>query len=643
MPILHAIHLQLLHAALGLSYYVRRPTRDTLPQADERAHLEEVAALVALGYLAPEQYHGEGGASTSMRITEAGRAIALAHPPAHYNDTAAQTAAPQQPQPRSKSMTTEAPARKTRKSAEKTQAPDTRTGDLLAGAEEKGSAPPFELTPAAPDQSGQPGPLALATLKPTEYVAQVYQPFHEKFERYAGEANGVVFAHDAEAMAWLEKQPDDKRELYKVVDISTTEGMKLAVMHRARFRDEVRLAATHEHKDRKAPILEIGRLLDAKKNEIIAAVEPYETRFDKAIKDEEERKARAKAEADRIEAERVAAIRAKIDAITALATVHANDSSEALKAVLVELAQRRATAEEFENFTGEAALAIEATGSALHVLYNGALAREQAEAERIRLAEEERARIAAQEEANKREQERLAAERARIEQQQKEAAEAAAALKLAQEQQQRTMEEVSALQRSAEIADTDARGISAMLDTLRAWPIDAEYLGAAGAGMVKMARDMAVRALEQRYAAAVAEELPAAHAEALEMDALLDKQDTLALQAEMVPPAGGYLGFAHSDGSIEVYMGEPAPAPAPEPAPEPARLPEPEAYSRIDEQINIGSLTDAADEGIAAGVADGPNDEEILGLIQSEYGWSRLLTIRRLQVLLANHETQAAA
>lgn len=587
--ILHAIHLQLLHAALGLSYYVRQPTRDTLPQADERAHLEEVAALVALGYLAPEQYHGEGGTSTSMRITEAGRAIALAHPPAHYNDTAAPTAAPQQPQPRSKSMTTEATARKTRKSAEKTQAPDTRTGDLLAGAAPE--TPPFDVSVTVAD--AQPAPLALATLNPVQYVAEVYQPFRAKFDALKTEADAI-----------------------ESLDASTKEGMATAIRLRAAFRDEVRLAATHAHKDRKAPILEIGRLLDAKKNEIIAAVEPYETRFDKAIKDEEERKAREKEERERKEAERVAAIRARIDAITALATVHANDGSAALLQAMEALGERTVTKEEFAELTDEAALAIEATGSALHTLYTGALAREQAEAERIRLAEEERQRIAAEAERQRLEAARLAEERARIEQQQREAEQAAAALKLASEQQQRTMAAVVELTALAG-ADGDADALGRALKTATDYQVTADLYGA-GVHMVTMAQSMALKALEPKLAQAIKDAPPPAPIEEV-------------TQPEVAPEPGFFDGIDESqvvtympDGSFQAL--EAAPAPAAEPAPEPAPLPEPEAYSPIDEQINIGE-------------AVLPGAQDIIELVAGEYD----ITHEEAALLLAGLFGKAAA
>lgn len=611
--ILTSTHFKLLHAALGLSYYVFHPTRNWLPDADVQAHPGEVADLVAAGLLVMAVSHGEGGTSYHYEITAAGREIALANRPEHHNPLTTTT------KTETKKMTaaTTARAPRTKKTAEAAPAPDTRTGDLLAAA-----APPFdtssELAPAAPQAAAQ---VALATIKPEEYVAQVYQPFLAKFDQYRAEANGVVFAHDAEAMAWLEGLPEAERACYKVVDITTTAGMAIAVQHRARFRDEVRLDSEKAHKKHKAPVLDIGRLLDAKKKEIAEQVEPFETRFDAAIKAEERRKEEEKAAREAAEAARVAAIREKISDITVLAQQHANADSATLTAVLTELAEREATKEEFAELLDEAALAIETTASALIALLQGAQAREQAEAERIRLAEEEKARIAAQAEANRIEAERLAAERAKAEQAAQEAAAAAAALKLAQDQQHATMEAVNGLNELAAV-EGDARALCEALAGARALQLDDARFGS-GAGMVQMAHRMAVKTLEQRLALVLGEELPAAHAEALEMNAGFDF-------ARQFPENGGYVAFAHSDGAVSVYPVEPAPEPDPElsaeSAPEPAPLPEPEAYSAIDEQINLGALTDRC-------LTEGPSDREIVDLVAMEYGMTFADALERMAVI----------
>ena len=162
----------------------------------------------------------------------------------------------------------------------------------------------------------------------------------------------------------------------------------------------------------------------------------------------DEKVAAEKAEKERIERERVAAIRAKIDAILALPADHAGQGSEALFAVLSDLAKRATGADEFAEFAGQAALAIDTAGAALTTMREKALEREKAE------------RDAA--EARRLESERLAAERAELARQaaeQKRIADeqAAAARQLAEERarieaEQRRQSEELQRQRDEEAA-----------------------------------------------------------------------------------------------------------------------------------------------------------------------------------------------
>jgi hypothetical protein len=108
-------------------------------------------------------------------------------------------------------------------------------------------------------------PQQLLTIEPKQYVALVFEPFSKRLNDAKALANDVI------------------------LDVTTTAGMAVAVKHRATFRD-IRVGSEKARKERKAPILEIGKLLDSRQKEIEAEIEPFETRFDDAIKEEEQRK-----------------------------------------------------------------------------------------------------------------------------------------------------------------------------------------------------------------------------------------------------------------------------------------------------------------------------------------------------------------
>jgi hypothetical protein len=75
--------LALLRAALGLSHYVRKPTRNWLPGGEATKHPDDVAALERIGYLRTRMIAGPGGYEAHTEITAEGEAYAMAHlPPA---------------------------------------------------------------------------------------------------------------------------------------------------------------------------------------------------------------------------------------------------------------------------------------------------------------------------------------------------------------------------------------------------------------------------------------------------------------------------------------------------------------------------------------------------------------------------------
>lgn len=235
-------------------------------------------------------------------------------------------------------------------------------------------------------------PTQLITIEPKEYVAQVFEPFKTK----------LAAAIEADAKVKF--------------DISTTAGMSIAVKQRAIFRDDVRIATEAARKFRKAPILEIGKLLDESAKAIIAEAGPFEEKYDNAITAEIRRKEAIKIEARRVEEERQAKIQAAIDSIKAVALQVSGKSSADIDVASVALDFREITLDEFGDRAGEATQAKILTLEKLAEMHDEAEAREQ---EAVRIAAQleadrvERERVA---EANRVEAERLAALAREIEQ-----------------------------------------------------------------------------------------------------------------------------------------------------------------------------------------------------------------------------------
>ncbi|WP_155637579.1 hypothetical protein [Burkholderia cepacia] len=262
-------------------------------------------------------------------------------------------------------------------------------------------------------------PQQLITIEPAKYVELVFEPFAKRL------ADAKTLAAAAE------------------FDVTTAAGMAVAVKHRAKFR-EIRVASEKARKERKAPILEIGKLLDSRQKEIEAEIEPYESRFDNAIKAEEARKEAEKQAKLAAERERVNGIRAKITAI--LRIDHTLKTSTELKSAADSLSESVIAESEFGEFTEEAMGARAQTVSHLRELQKAA---EEREAEAARLAEE-RVRLE-KERAEAEERERIAAiARAQQEQRDREAREAA-------EREQRAAAERAAEAMRQQQAEHEAR------------------------------------------------------------------------------------------------------------------------------------------------------------------------------------------
>jgi chemotaxis protein histidine kinase CheA len=209
--------------------------------------------------------------------------------------------------------------------------------------------------------------------------------------------------------------------------------MAVAIKHRAVFRD-IRVASEKARKLRKAPILEIGKLLDSRQGEIESTLLPLETMFDEEIKAEEKRKDDEKIAKAVAESARISAIRKRIAEMQAIPSMLVGKSSETIAAAIESLEAVEITLETHQEFAGEGEVAKLAT---IHKLWEMFKAQKDHESDQARLAaerealERQRAELAEQErqaEAARAEQEaKDRVERERVEAEQRAAQEAAAA------------------------------------------------------------------------------------------------------------------------------------------------------------------------------------------------------------------------
>lgn len=235
-------------------------------------------------------------------------------------------------------------------------------------------------------------PQALITIEPKKYVELVFEPFAKQY---------------ADAV-------DAVREV--AYDIKTTAGMATAIKHRAAFRD-IRVASEKARKIRKAPILEIGKLLDSRQGEIESTLLPLETLFDEEIKAEEARKETEKAAKLAAEQQRIAKIRTVIDAMRNKSAEMVGKPSDEISAFADALSETPIALTEFFEFSGEAQVERDHAVKKLREMAAAQLAIEQAAIETARQAEVERLERERVAEENRVEAKRLADLAAKIEMQ----------------------------------------------------------------------------------------------------------------------------------------------------------------------------------------------------------------------------------
>lgn len=195
-------------------------------------------------------------------------------------------------------------------------------------------------------------------------------------------------------------------------DVETYSGMELAKASRAVLR-RPRYEIERIRKEAKAPLLAIGKKLDAEAARITGEILKLEEPIDLQIKSEDERKDREKLAVLAAEQKRKDDIQTKIDAIRAWPTQATTANSTVVTAML-ETAQAYTIDAGFMEFAGTAQNALETSRSALYGILAERKAQE-AELARVQMEREELAKLRAAEE------QRQAAERVRLAAEEREA------------------------------------------------------------------------------------------------------------------------------------------------------------------------------------------------------------------------------
>ena len=235
-----------------------------------------------------------------------------------------------------------------------------------------------------------------------------------------------------------------------VYDVATTAGMAQTIAARREVR-EVRVNLEKLRKELKAPALERSRLIDAEAKDLTQQLEALEGPIDAQIKAEEQRKAEEKAERERVEREKLAALQARVADIRATAVKCVGETSNDIAGHIILLTQLEID-DTFGVLQGDAHTAKAETISTLRGMHTAALAQED-EAERLRIEREElEAQRKAQEEQAARDRADLARLRAEQEARERQAAEKARIEREAIEAERRKQEAAAAEARAAEEA-----------------------------------------------------------------------------------------------------------------------------------------------------------------------------------------------
>lgn len=181
-------------------------------------------------------------------------------------------------------------------------------------------------------------------------------------------------------------------EKYRAVayDVASTKGMDAAKAARLELREKGRFAVQRAERSVKADVNDLKRVMADEVERLVAIVQPVEDAIDAQIKAEETRKAAAKAERDRIEAERVAGHEAGIAKVRGyLARCQGADMTAERIAKGIEMLAAVTFGPDWQEFAVPAANAQCETLDAMNTLHAHAVERE-AEARCIEAARIER-------------------------------------------------------------------------------------------------------------------------------------------------------------------------------------------------------------------------------------------------------------
>lgn len=171
-----------------------------------------------------------------------------------------------------------------------------------------------------------------------------------------------------------------------VVDCSTSEGLANAKEVRVDIRD-VRYALANTTKTALVPYQQKVKEAQARVNQVKefgetlrARVLVLEEPIDEAIKAEEKRVADAKAERERLEQERIEAIREKINRFSSVAAAYASRSAANVAGILQGVKESVILPEEYGEFEAEGTIARDNAIEQLEALHKAAIDREEAAA-----------------------------------------------------------------------------------------------------------------------------------------------------------------------------------------------------------------------------------------------------------------------
>jgi len=276
-----------------------------------------------------------------------------------------------------------------------------------------------------------------------------------------------------------------------VYDLTTTKGMKDAIAHRAAWRDP-RIMVEKVRKMAKAPLLALGKNIDARAAWLTERLLEGETPIDQQIKAEEARREAEREAKAAAEFGRVLAIQEALAAIGVDVAAACNKTSADIAALLEQMQTTQPDPATFQEMLEQAKAAWAAGITKLETAHKAKLWEEaeqrrvaaELEAQRIaqQKADEERARIAAEQAA---EAARLAEERAEIERQRAElqamrdAAEAAErakadeAARAEREEAERQAAELQEASRRAKEAEANAQQTDAPAQVVEIRPATA--------------------------------------------------------------------------------------------------------------------------------------------------------------------------